>query len=157
MHWGLKAWLSHYGSCQKASDFATSHDTHAQGQCHWPAKCWPLISYRSAKNCPKVSLGYISGSWKKRTTACNYPSESFVACENINMPCQHMKHICSEAQQESNAVVLLKQILCHWSNIYRIIRKPVWYNLEFGHILCLSSNVLWCLWAVMTCTKIKVL
>lgn len=29
VHRGLKAWLSHYGSCQKASDFATSHDTHA--------------------------------------------------------------------------------------------------------------------------------
>lgn len=51
----LKAWLSHYGSCQK--DFATSHVTEAFGQCHYPAKCWPLITQMSAKNGPKLSLG----------------------------------------------------------------------------------------------------
>lgn len=63
----LKAWLSHYGSCQK--DFATSHVTEAFGQCHYPAKCWPLITQMSAKNGPKVSLGLTQD--KREMTAFN--------------------------------------------------------------------------------------
>lgn len=67
--WGPKpkAWLSHYGSCHK--DFAASHVTEALKKCHYPAKCWPLITQMSAKNDPKVSLGLTQG--KRWTTAFN--------------------------------------------------------------------------------------
>lgn len=45
----VKAWLSHYGLCQRALDLATSRVTEAFGQCHYSAKCWPLITQMSAR------------------------------------------------------------------------------------------------------------